>query len=449
MRFSPFDKGIYHVDPSELGSLKNVHEGWFVEYKSQLPKPRRLAKSLAAFANQYGGWLFLGVEEEGSTMTAGGFPGISNEELPQVLETLRNAAKDLIRPAVFFQERIYSGPIEEIGLESDHSLVAVYVPEGPETPYIHNDGRLYIRIGDSSSPVHADDRATFDLLFRRGESRRQLLKSLTDRIPTISKAEENEPFLHLAILTDPYETLGHRYTGSFPDFCEIMSSNFIPFDNFFSASDGFVARQAAKNDRYYRVPTWEYSRNGHSFVTIPVPKLSPETSDRFNEFDGSGSSTFQDSVAEKFRNIVSKSDLGNCKILDLTDFLFIIGAVYRRHRTIMERAGFSAPLHTKLHLENVWRTVPFIELPEYLEHVEKYDIPLVQSDGIEIPPTSSSLSCVVLPELNEIPREPEPYTEDGPLRLGLRLVEALGIPRYFIAANSTKLMEVSTRRRRV
>ncbi|MDE0310815.1 MAG: ATP-binding protein [Caldilineaceae bacterium] len=448
MRFSPFDKGINDVDPSELGSLKKVHEGWFVEYKSQLPKPRRLAKSLAAFANQYGGWLFIGVEEE-STMTAGGFPGIPNEELPQVLETLRNAAKDLIRPVVFFQERIYSGPIEEIGLDSNHSLVAVYVPEGPETPYVHNDGRLYIRIGDSSSPVHADDRATFDLLFRRGEGRRQRLESLIDRIPTISKAEENEPFLHLAILTDPYETLGHRYTGSFPDFCEIMSSNFIPFDNFFSASDGFVARQAAKNDRYFRVPTWEYSRNGHSFVTIPVPNFSPVNSDRLNDVDGSGFSTFQDSVAERFRRIVSESNLGNCRILDLTDFLFIIGAVFRRHRTIMEKAGISAPLHTKVHLENVWRTVPFIELPEYLKHVEKYDIPLVQTNEIEIPPSSSSLPCVVFPELNGIPREPEPYTEDGPLRLGLRLVEALGIPGYFIAANSTELLEVSKQRRRV
>lgn len=447
MRFSPFDKNIYDVDPSELGSLKSVHEGWFVEYKSQLPRPRSLAKSLASFANQSGGWLFLGVNEDESTMTAGAFPGILSEEVPQVLESLRNAAKDLIRPVVEFQERIYSGPIEEIGLETDRSLIAVYVPEGPSTPYVHNDGRLYIRVGDSSSPVHADDRATFDLLFRRGESKRQLLKSLTDRIPAVSKAEQDEPYLHLAILSDPYETLGHRYTGSFSDFSEIMARKFIPFDNIFSAQDGFVARQVEKNDRYFRLPTWEFSRNGHSFVTLPIPKLSPATSDRLGDVDGQDFAAFQYSVAEEFRNIVAKNGLDYCTILDLSDFPFIISAVFRRHRTLMDRAEIRAPLHIKAHLENVWRTIPFIDLPEYLEHVEKYDIPLVQLGEIEFPPTSSSLPCVVLPELNDVPDEPEPYIEGGPLRLSLRLMEALGVPMDFVAKNSEKMWRVSTRRR--
>ncbi len=447
MRFTPFDKDINDVDPSELGSLKNVHEGWFVEYKSQLPRPRGVAKSLASFANKSGGWLFLGVDEDESTMRAGDFPGISNEDIPLVLETLRNAAKDLIRPVVDYRERIYPGPIKSIGLDADHSLVAVYVPEGTDTPYVHNDGRIYIRIGDSSSPVHTSDKATFDMLTRRGESKRQFLKSLTDKTPIVSEGERLEPYLHLAILSDPYETLGHRFTGAFSEFCEIMGRGFIPFDNFYSAQDGFVARQVAKNDRYLRLLTWEFSRNGHSFVTLPIPKLTHMTSGSINDAIGKDSSALQDSVAEEFRVLVAQNDLGTCTILDLTDTLAHIGAVFRRHRTLMSLAGIGAPLYCKARLENVWRTIPFIDLPEYIEHVSKYDFPLAQIDGIEWPPSSSSSPCFKLPERNDVPEEPEPDVEGGPIRLSLQVMEALGIPGDFVNTNFSKLWETSSRRR--
>ena len=256
MRYTPFAKDINDVDPSELESLREVHEGWYVEYKSQLVNPKSLAKSLASFANQFGGWLFLGIGENKQTGTAGTFPGISNEELPQALESLRNAAKDIIRPVVEYRERTFPGPIESIGLDSNRSLLAIYIPEGPNTPYVTNDGRIYIRIGDSSSPDHAKDRATFDLLFRRGEDKRQLLKLLTDRTPELSEIEREHSFLHLSILSDPYATLGHRYTASFSDFSEMMKKGFLPFDNVYATLDGFVARQVERNDRNLRLFTW-------------------------------------------------------------------------------------------------------------------------------------------------------------------------------------------------
>ena len=134
-------------------SLREVREGWYVEYKSQLPSTRDLAKSLSSFSNQYGGWIFLGVEETPNSLTAGTCPGIENENLPEVLESLRNAAKDIVRPQVAYQHRVLEGPVETIGLKSNRSVVVVRVPEGSNTPYIHNDGRIYIRIGDSSSPI--------------------------------------------------------------------------------------------------------------------------------------------------------------------------------------------------------------------------------------------------------------------------------------------------------
>ena len=46
-----------------------------MEYKSEAVPARALAKSLSAFANTYGGWLFVGVREESKdNAVAGSFP---------------------------------------------------------------------------------------------------------------------------------------------------------------------------------------------------------------------------------------------------------------------------------------------------------------------------------------------------------------------------------------
>ena len=273
MRFTPFDKDLDELSAADLEGLTGVREGWYVEYKSQLPSTRDLSKSLSSFANQYGGWLFLGVDEKPDLLTAGAFPGVENEKLPEVQESLRNAAKDIVRPQVAYQHRIFEGPVSTMGLGPNRSIVVVRVPEGSNTPYIHNDGRIYIRIGDSSSPTPATDKATFDLLYRRGEDRRSYLKALVERSPETSRGEEDNSYLHLIILSDPYETLGHRYQDSYSEFCAIMRGGSMPFDNIYTAPDGFIARQVARNDRYNRLFTWEFSRNCNSFVTIPISTL--------------------------------------------------------------------------------------------------------------------------------------------------------------------------------
>ena len=44
MRFTPFDKEQQELSAENLESLREVEEGWYVEYKSQLPSTRDLAK---------------------------------------------------------------------------------------------------------------------------------------------------------------------------------------------------------------------------------------------------------------------------------------------------------------------------------------------------------------------------------------------------------------------
>ena len=70
------------------------------------------------------------------------------------------------------------------------------------------------------------------------------------------------------------KVMGHWYDGNLTDFSKVMREQSLPLDNIFSKSDGYVARQTAYNDPRNRVLTWEFSRQCHSFVTLPIPVLS-------------------------------------------------------------------------------------------------------------------------------------------------------------------------------
>ena len=170
MQFTPFHKDLGCVQPEDLALLKHVSEGWYIEYKSKIINQPDLAKALSSFANQHGGWLLLGVTEDKNTHFAGSFPGIPNERVQSGLESLRNAAKDTVRPSVFYETQVFKGPVDSIELAEGSSLIVVRVPEGPNTPYVHNNGRIYRRIADSSDPKPETDRATLDLLFPTGSA---------------------------------------------------------------------------------------------------------------------------------------------------------------------------------------------------------------------------------------------------------------------------------------
>ena len=392
-RYTPFDKDLKDVRPAELQILKEVHEGWYVEYKSDLSSNRAIAKSLSAFANQYGGLLFIGVSTAGSSNLADSFPGIPNPEVDTILENIRNSSKDLLNPPVYYETRTFQGPIGEIGLQQDRSIVAVHIPQGAETPYVHNDGRIYRRVADSSDPVHETDRSTLELLHDR---RRQAHERLGNRIlhtPTVSQLEENHPYIHFHILSDPYETMGHWYSEGMDQFSETMRSGFLPFDNFFRSNEGFVARQIGPNNPDFRLLTWEFSRRCHSLVTVPINVIQE---------DGE-----HDESLERFLYQLEEAGHKSARVLDLNDVMILALAIAVRHRRLAHQAGISGPFYIKFHIQNVWRTIPFIDIDGFFRNTEEFGFPLVQGSDIVVPNTGTSLENFILLEERSMTSEME------------------------------------------
>lgn len=246
LAYNPFGKSLNELSTSDLGILKNIAEGWYVEYKGELITNRNIAKAISAFANHFGGWLFFGIVSDASARTAQSFPGIPASEVATLEERIKNAVKDLIQPEPFYNHVLLRGPNSDIGLAEDRVIVAVAIPSGVNPPYIM-DGKIYRRIADSSEPKPETDRTTIDLLCERGLNARNRLEKFISEAPALSKAEKDFSSLHFIITSDPYLEAGLMYNYGFSRFAEIMSKSPIPFDNIYTKSNGFIARQAKHN----------------------------------------------------------------------------------------------------------------------------------------------------------------------------------------------------------
>jgi hypothetical protein len=440
LRYKPFDGSLKDISPSQLLTLKDVREGWYVEYKSALIEPKKLAKSLASFANQYGGWLFLGVQEDPKELVADSFPGIENTEVTTACENIKNASKDLLNPEVFYDYRIFKGPIKDINLPAGRSVIAICIPESADTPHVHKDGRIYRRVGDSSDPKPETDRFILDRLWERGKRARERLAEFVSHEPIVSEEEKNRCYLHLSILSDPYEIKGDRYRKGFDDFCRIMREDPLPFTNVFTHSRGFVARQAANNNPYQRILTWEFYRQCHSFITMPI-NFTYGDEDHF---------LFGYDHREAFLRHIRDTDLRHCRILDLNWLFQVITEIARRHRLLVSEAGgVYGPFFVKAHLQNVWRAVPFLEMPTLLKHIETHDVPVVQQADMLVPAGDGLQHCVVLQERGKNAPESMDTVVDDAISICCPIFEGLGIPIELFTKAATELINTGAHASRV
>jgi predicted HTH transcriptional regulator len=62
MLFQPFNTPIDALRVEHLEQLRDVSEGWHVEYTRAPIPAKNIGKSLSAFANHFGGWLVFGAD---------------------------------------------------------------------------------------------------------------------------------------------------------------------------------------------------------------------------------------------------------------------------------------------------------------------------------------------------------------------------------------------------
>ena len=151
--YNPFNKNISEIEYEDLKKLteNNVSEGWFIEYKGSFPKKnKKIANSIASFANSEGGWYIIGIGESENESKPSEIIGFDLENNKKPADKITNIIKDNIDPIPYFETKIVEIPENKF-------VLVVQVFEGYDTPYI-SDGSVYMRIGETSKPLAIGDR---------------------------------------------------------------------------------------------------------------------------------------------------------------------------------------------------------------------------------------------------------------------------------------------------
>lgn len=382
--YNPFAKSLDEVKGSDFSNLTSVSEGWHIEYKSQIPNVDSIAKSISSFANQYGGWLFYGVQgsRDGNNF-ASNFPGVLSRDLQKVQQRIRDAAAHRISTPPEFEQFNLTGPVKEIGLEDGRAIVIVAIPAGSNPPYVHSSGRIYRRVADASEPVPETDRAALDLMWERSQRSHNRLTDFLEQDLELSEAEKDTSYLRLYMLTNVGGSTGIFSRLQLEEFADHMakeseSGTYILYDNIYSASGGFIARHVADNNPRHKVLTWRHNFDGSSVVDIPINSRmigDPGISDRMSPYQ----------YYEHFTEVCETTGLKLNDFIDLNILFFLLMAAFNTQKILMKSGGLDCPFYSKGRFINVWRKIPFLDTAGYKAQLETFGIPIIQESEIFAP----------------------------------------------------------------
>lgn len=443
LTYNPFNKDLRELSAIDLLILKDTAEGWFVEYKSQALPPKTVAKSIAAFANHYGGWILYGIEStRDGTNKADKFPGIDAAEVNRFIEQLRNASKDCVNPSVYYEHKVLNGPCSEIGLDDQKCIVVVAVPSGPDAPYVHIDGRVYRRIADASDPKMETDRFVLDNLWQCRREARERLNALLSQRYSPQWANQEVSYLDLFFLPDPLGVSHPLSEITFDEFVQVMSDKTTlgitnVFDNFFPMADGVIGRDVNINAPDGPITTWRHFFNGSSIVSMPLSTcdIGAVKPQRWL----SGYKHENDML-----KLLSDGNYTRGVMLDLNQLMLVLLGCARRQRQLMKIGNVAAPLYIKAALHNVQYRIPFLDTGKYIEIVSQHGLPVIQYGDTFAPADTTFESLILMPNsaIRIEPSEEEPsrqietitsWQAEDIAEIAVRILNALGLPHRVIS----------------
>lgn len=129
--------------PKELKELIDSGESTTLEFKRKATEPEKLAKEIAAFANTRGGYLLIGVDDDGKIV------GVKSEK--SEIDIVKTACEFFIEPPI--------EPKIEIVNIFNKDIIVVYIAQSLKKPHkrlMENNEdkkkfkRAYIRVGEQS-----------------------------------------------------------------------------------------------------------------------------------------------------------------------------------------------------------------------------------------------------------------------------------------------------------
>ncbi|HYC97025.1 ATP-binding protein [Brevundimonas sp.] len=402
--YTPFQRPLEDLTVDDLSRLTTTSEGWYVEYKREVPNATSIAKSISALANTYGGWLFYGVEEASKdNSVAGSFPGVPTIEMDANLQRIRQAVAGHLNPSPHFDVKVLTGP-HDGGLAADRGVICIYVPRSFAAPHVHRSGQIYRRVGDGSEPRPENDRHLLDQLFRRGDELRKDFETWVERDPEFSKGEEEAPYLRLMMVTDPWRDEDPWLEIDSSELREIFNVSrgvvsSVPFETLYTSANGFIARQVNVNDPHNLGLTWRFRQTLVSDVIVPLNFYAVDQAWRLEEhLEGY-------EQASSFIASLERRNYASPRVVDLNMLFNLLVGVVEIQRRLLARAGWTKPYYIKARLLNVWRTVPFLDIRAVLDRFEAFGLPLCLDEKVTTPPGTGPESFDEIPPFEDVESE--------------------------------------------
>lgn len=422
--YSPFAKPFTEVEILDLAELRTVSEGWYVEYKREMSNAATIAKSVSAFSNTYGGWIFYGVADKSKDETvAGEFVGIPKAEADAALQRIRQSLASNVQPSPYFEAKALHGPEPTLGLPEGRSIIAVRVPWGADAPYIHKDGRIYRRVADGSEPRPESDRFIVDQLSGRSSKIEGGYDDWIDNDLETSKHEENAAYIRIFLIADfwrEHPDLKNVPISVIRSIMRESTSEFgVPLNNVYRTTGAIVCRQPNSLDPEALGLTWILHHDFRSEIIIPLNKI------RAGDLDNLATLLAGYDGTERFMELCRGQGFKNPDVIDLNFILIVLVGLARKHAALASEFGWDGPMLAKIRISGVWRTVPFFDERHVLDEYEEHGIALCLTEEIATPPGKGRSSYFELP----LDLSPEPNTFPNflmALHIFRRVASALG-----------------------
>lgn len=134
-------------------------ESFFIELKNDKVRPKDLIKEICAFSNTFGGYVFLGIEDN-KTITGC---------IDWTEEKINNSIRNLMNPIPIFNVRKIT--------KNGKKIFMIKIEEGTMPPYVTNKGIIYERISSSSFPIK--DSSTINRILSK---RKENIKKIENKI---------------------------------------------------------------------------------------------------------------------------------------------------------------------------------------------------------------------------------------------------------------------------
>jgi hypothetical protein len=425
--FNPFNKPIEEIQAEDLKVLRNVSEGWYIEYKRESIKTIDFAKHLSSFSNQYGGFLFIGIiESKDGSRKADTFIGLSEEQIASLSLQIREAAVSHVNPPVLYDEHLVRGPCEEIGLPENKAILIIAIPQGSNPPYIHSSGRIYRRLADQSKPKEETDRYILDDLWKRGKDKRDHLSQFLMKIPELPKAQINSTWAFIYLVPN-INFPGPKTKLSFDKFrlytserLENSGQLFMPMQSACSVQDGYFARHLEDNNPSLACPAIRWWHKGIVRLEIPINTYSIGN---FEYLHGKHKYT------QSFITQIRKQGFDNIEIYDLSYLLLCLTSLSSVYRQLLRETGDNRDIYGTYELQNVFYKLPFLDSMKYQDRCSLFGIPIIQDRIIRYPQNPYFDNMLLLPssKVNDDSSSDQYYSFTFIAPIGYHILNATGV----------------------